>query len=61
MLLNDANHEAVANNGFLVSVEHWSIKYMVVVRKWLSHGVPFCEVPRWLTKKSGTVQHVPGC
>ena len=33
MLLNDANQEAVANNGFLVSVEHRSIKYMVFVKK----------------------------
>jgi hypothetical protein len=32
LLLNDANHEAVANNGFLVPVEHRSIKYMVFVK-----------------------------
>jgi hypothetical protein len=32
LLLNDANHEAVANNGFLVSVEPGSIKYMVFVK-----------------------------
>ena len=32
VLLNDANHEAVANNGFLVSVEHRSIKYMVFMK-----------------------------
>jgi hypothetical protein len=32
VLLNDANHEAVANNGFLVSVEPGSIKYMVFVK-----------------------------
>jgi hypothetical protein len=32
VLLNDANLEAVANVGFLVSVEHRSIKYMVLVK-----------------------------
>jgi len=32
VLPNGANHVAVANNGFLVSVEHRSIKYMVFVK-----------------------------
>jgi hypothetical protein len=58
VLPNDANHETVANSGFLVSVEHRSIKYMVFVKKWVSHGVPCCEVSRRLTQKSGTIHHV---
>jgi hypothetical protein len=29
---NDANHETVADSGFLVSGEHRSIKYMVFVK-----------------------------